>query len=283
MPDYRAHNRVGIYVDAANLARNGGYGMRYDVLREFACRGNADPVRLNAYVTFDADRAEHDASYRQGQYDFYSLLRDFGYKVIQKNVKWYTDESGNRFGKANADLDMAVDALLQSENLDRVLLATGDGDFIRVVQALQNKGCRVEIVSFENVSAELRREADIFMSGYLIPNLLPTAASRGAPFWGDIGSRVRGVCYTHTGKGYGFLRYMKIIALDLWRTDSRQANSPYETVFFHDSQMPEEVHSGELPSRNIILEFELARAEGRESGVQATNMQLVSPRRRIAV
>lgn len=270
-------------MDAANLGRNGGYGMRYDVLREFACRGNADPVRLNAYVTFDAERAEQDTPYKQGQFDFYSLLRDFGYKVIQKNVKWYTDEGGNRFGKANADLDMAVDALLQSENLDRVMLATGDGDFIRVVQALQNKGCRVEIVSFENVSAELRREADIFMSGFLIPNLLPSSSARGTPPWGEFGSRVRGVCYTHTGKGYGFLRYMKTIAPELWRIDSRQANSPYESVFFHDSHIPEEVHPGELPSRNIILEFELARAEGRESGVQAINMQLVSPRRRISV
>ncbi|MGA7875285.1 MAG: NYN domain-containing protein, partial [Desulfoferrobacter sp.] len=187
MSESRPSAKVGVYVDAANLARNGGYGMRYDVLREFACRGNADPVRLNAYVTFDAERAEQDTTYKQGQFDFYSLLRDFGFKVIQKNVKWYTDESGNRFGKANADLDMAVDALLQSENLDRVLLATGDGDFIRVVQALQNKGCRVEIVSFENVSAELRREADIFMSGYLIPNLLPSLSYRGAPTWGEMG------------------------------------------------------------------------------------------------
>jgi uncharacterized LabA/DUF88 family protein len=280
MSDWRTSNKVGIYVDAANLARNGGYGMRYDVLREFACRGSAEPVRLNAYVTFDAERAEQDLAYKQGQYDFYSLLRDFGYKVIQKNVKWYSDEHGNRFGKANADLDMAVDALLQSENLDRVLLATGDGDFIRVVQALQNKGCRVEIVSFENVSAELRREADIFMSGYLIPNLLPISSQRGAPSWAEMGSRVRGVCYTHTGKGYGFLRYMKTIAPELWRIDSRQANSPYESVFFHDSQIPEEVHPSELPSRSIIFEFELAKAEGRESGVQAMNMQLVSPRRR---
>lgn len=281
MPELRATTRVGVYVDVANLARNGGYGMRYEVLREFACRGNAEPVRLNAYVSFDPERAEQDFTYRDGQYDFYSLLRDFGYKVIQKNVKWYTDESGTRFGKANADLDMAVDALLQSENLDRVLLATGDGDFVRVVQALQNKGCRVEIMAFENISAELRREADIFMSGYLIPNLLPLgSASRRGPAWGEVGSRVRGVCYSHPGRGYGFLRFMKTIAAELWRTDSRQANSPYESVFFHDSQIPDEIHAAELPSRSIIFEFELARTEGKDSRIQAINMQLVSPRRR---
>jgi uncharacterized LabA/DUF88 family protein len=280
MSSHRPHARVGVYIDVANMTRNGGYGMRYEVLREFACRGHAEPVRLNAYVSFDADRSEADPAYREGQHGFYSLLRDFGYKVIQKNVKWYTDESGNRFGKANADLDLAVDALLQSDNIDRILLCTGDGDFVQVVRALQNKGCRVEVVAFENVSADLRREADLFMSGYLVPNLLPTNAPRGGPAWGELGSRVRGVCYNHTGKGYGFLRFMKTIAPELWRIDPRQPDSPYESVFFHNSNLPGDVRLDDLPSRSMIFEFELARAEGRDSGMQAVNMQLISPRRR---
>lgn len=279
MPMNHSTTRVGVYVDIANLNRNGGYGMRYDVLRDYACRDGAEPVRLNCYVGYDADRAEHDPIYRDGQIGFYSLLRDFGYKVIEKNIRWYTDETGRSFGKANADLDLAVDALLQSENLDRVLLATGDGDFVRVVRALQNKGCRVETLAFENVSAELRREADLFMPGYLVPNLLPTSTARTGPGWGEIGSRVRGVCYTHTGKGYGFLRFMKQISADLWKVDPRQTDSPYESVFFHDSRLPETVHYTELPRRNIVFEFELAPAEGRDNGFQAINMQVVSPRR----
>jgi uncharacterized LabA/DUF88 family protein len=271
--------RVGVYVDVANLTRNGGYGMRYDVLREFACRGNAEPIRLNVYVGFDAERAEQDSVYRDAQFGFFSILRDFGYKVIQKTVKWYVDESGNRFGKANSDLDLAVDMLLQSENIDRVLLATGDGDFVQVVRALQNRGCRVEVVAFENVSTDLRREADMFMSGYLVPNLLPTTVDRGGPPWGEIGSRVRGVCYSHTDRGFGFLRFLRTIDLPLWKTDTRQPDSPYASVFMHDSQLPPEVHPGRLPSRDIILEFELASAEGREAGLQAVDIQLVTPRR----
>ncbi|MFW6221057.1 MAG: NYN domain-containing protein [Fibrobacterota bacterium] len=270
--------RVGVYVDAANLARNGGFGVRYDVLREFACHGHAEPIRLNVYVSFDAERARHDTAYRDGQNGFYSLLRDLGYKVIQKNVKWYIDENGNRFGKANADLDMAVDALLQSENLDRVLLATGDGDFVRVVQALQNKGCRVETLAFENVSSDLRREADTYISGYLVPNLLPTQSAKGNGVWGEIGSRVRGICYNHTGKGYGFLRFIKVIKQGLWRIDSRQEESPYESVFFHDSQLPEGISPADLPSRQLVFEFDLLQGEGRSHGLQAQNMQMVSPK-----
>lgn len=80
--------------------------------------------------------AETNTVYRDKARAYQSALREIGYKVIEKRVKWFQDEAGNRYGKANADLDMAVDAvLLQSENLDRVLLVTGDGDFVQVVRA----------------------------------------------------------------------------------------------------------------------------------------------------
>ena len=74
---------------------------------------------------------------------YLSILRSFGYKVITKAIKWFEDENGTRYGKANADLDMAVDILTQSQNLDKVYLLTGDGDFTRVVQAVQNMGAEL--------------------------------------------------------------------------------------------------------------------------------------------
>jgi uncharacterized LabA/DUF88 family protein len=254
--------RVGLYVDVANLTLNGGRGMRYDVLREFACRGSADSIRLNAYVAFDADRAATDPAYRASQEGFHSALRDFGFKVIRKTVKWYTDESG-RHPKANVDLDMAVDALLQSENIDRVLLATGDGDFVQVVRALQNRGCRVEILAFDNVSRELREEADLFMSGYLVPGLLPIPRGRDCPAWGAVGSFARGVCHSHDlERRYGFIRYLYGFDTgDLWKTDARLPGSPYKTIFFHDSELPDGVRPADLPSREIVLEFQIAEGE----------------------
>lgn len=258
MSVYESNAKIGVYVDVQNMVRNGGYGMQYDVLREFACRDAAEPIRLNAYVAFDAERAREDRIYRQRTFGYYSVLREFGFKVIQKDIRWYTDEAGNRYGKANSDLDMAVDALLQSEHLDRVLLATGDGDFVQVVRALQNRGCRVEVIGFDNVSSSLRREADLFMSGYLIPNLLPERSNGNLPPWGKIGSRVRGYCYHHDdNKGFGFMRYMGKVAPGLWLTDTRHPNSPYRTAFFHDSQLPQSFDVNELPSRQIIFEFNL--------------------------
>ncbi len=263
MPLHQSSSKVGVYVDAANIYYNGGQRMQYDVLREFACRDHGEPVRLNVYVTYDADRGQRDEGYHKGTTSFHSVLRDFGYKVIVKKIKWYHDESGNRYGKANADLDLAVDALLQSESLDRVLIASGDGDFVRVIQALQNKGCRVEVVALDNVSSQLRQEADMFLSGYLIPNLIPITnkAKEQPPAWGQIGSRVRGWCYWHNEQGYGFMRYLKKIAPGLWLTDARHPDSPHETAYFHDSNLPTGIRPSILPSRNYLFEFELAQSD----------------------
>jgi uncharacterized LabA/DUF88 family protein len=274
----RSLSRVGVFVDGTNIAMNGGYGMRYDVLREFAAREGGEVVRLNAYLSFDPERADRDDSYRSGQYNFQASLRDMGYKVIQKNVRWYTDDAGRRIGKANVDLEMAVDLLLQSERLDRILISTGDGDFVQVVRTIQNKGCRVEVVAFDNVSLNLRREADLFLSGYLIPNLLPDSSPPGETrAWGEPGSRVRGVCYSHTGKGYGFLRFLKTISTGIWITDTRHEESPFESVFFHDSQLPQGVSSLQLPSRQLIFEFELRESDnGDGTRLEAAELELVS-------
>ncbi|MBI5286460.1 MAG: NYN domain-containing protein [Deltaproteobacteria bacterium] len=269
-------SKVGVYVDAVNIQRNGGYGMRYDILREFACRDNGEPVRLNVYVAFDEERAQTDVDYKERTLDFYSALRDIGFKAIEKPVRWYTDESGIRFGKANADLDMAVDALLQSENLDRVLLVTGDGDFVQVVRALQNKGCRVEVVAFQNISLDLRREADMFISGYLIPNLLPVSSSgENKKAWGEVGSRVRGTCYNynHTKK-FGFMRFLNRIGPGLWITDARREDSPFKTVFAHETNFLGPINFNQLPSREFIFEFDLSQGE---KGLQATNTSLIYP------
>lgn len=274
MPDFhtRSDTRVGVYVDVANLSMNGGYHLQYGVLREFACRDGAAPVRLNAYVAHDLERARRDTIYRDRSAGFHSILRDFGYKVVVKEVHWYQNETG-RYAKANADLDLAVDVLTQAQNLDRVLIATGDGDFVRVVQALQNRGCRVEVVGLDNVSHDLRAEADLYLSGYLIPNLIPTQSEdeETSGDWGQVGSRVRGWCYWHNNT-YGFMRFLKNIAPNLWVTDARNPDSPYETAFFHDTNLPAVARSLALPSRSTVFEFTLEQAE---RGVQAVDITLV--------
>ena len=270
--------RVGVFIDVANIYMNGGQKMQYDILREFACRDGSEPVRLNAYVTYDSSRSEEDEDYRKGALNFHSALRDLGYKVIVKEIQWYYDDAGNRVPKANIDLDLAVDAMLQSERLDRVLIASGDGDFATVVKALQNKGMRVEVVGLENVSSRLKSEADVYLSGFLIPDLVPVTyqdRTDPPPPWGEPESRVRGWCYWHSEQGYGFFRYLKNISPELWITDTRHPESPYGTIFFHDSNLPPSVNPAHLPHRNYIFEFEIGKSD-RGSGVQAVEIDLVS-------
>ena len=175
----RSGLRSGVYVDVENTTRNGGRGLRFDVLRDFACRDGADALRLNAYLAYDDERARHDPYYRNNAMGFHFAMRSVGFKVIEKPVQWFTNEDGIRVSKANSDLDLAVDMLLQSAKLDRVVLVSGDGDFVQVVRALQNIGCRVELVAFQNVSYDLRCEADLFVSGFLIPG--PVAAAGAGP------------------------------------------------------------------------------------------------------
>ncbi|MGB2680506.1 MAG: NYN domain-containing protein, partial [Candidatus Competibacter sp.] len=148
---------------------------------------------------------------------------------------------------------------------------------VQVVRALQNKGCRVETLAFDNVSEELRRESDMFVSGYLVPGLLPTRGDDYfAPVWGSMGSRVRGYCYHHDdNKSFGFMRFLVKLSPFLWKTDSRDSESPYRTAFFHDSSLPEGFNVMKLPSRNHIFEFTLAEPNGKQP--VATDIILVHP------
>ncbi|HXU45213.1 MAG TPA: NYN domain-containing protein, partial [Thermoanaerobaculia bacterium] len=254
---------VGIYVDVENITRNGGFGMQYDVLREFACRDGADAVRINAYVRFDEERARRNDPTYAKVLEFHSRLRDIGYKVIEKPIRWQFDQvTGERYGKANADMDMAVDMLLQSERLDRVVLATGDGDFTKVIEALQYRGLRIEVVAFDNVAESLRNQADLFISGYLLPNLLLSAGQPERRHWNEEGARVRGVSYwADREKKYGFIRFLTTLNDNLWIYDSRRPGSPYGNSFFHISHLRDSTVFDRLPNREVILEFTLRRGE----------------------
>lgn len=268
--------RLGIFVDGAYVSVSGGHGLRYDVLREFAMRDGAEPVRMNLYVSYDVDRAADDAGYRRGQDNFCGVLRDFGYKVIQHHLEPAVDEAGTRYVRSGTELALATDILRQAVNLDRVLLVAGAPEFTDVARELQNRGCRVEVVGFDETPADLRSEADLYVPALLIPNLLPIPGQNDREAWGRVGGKARGMCYNHSGKGYGFLRYLQDVGPGIWITDSRHPDSPFETVFFHDSQLPRNVAFHELPNRSHIFEFELIESDRFEDDVQAIHLKLVN-------
>ena len=269
-----SHMRIGVFVDAENVRYNGGYQMRYDVLRRFAARDQGIIQRLNTYLAFDLERAREDPEYAKKSRAYQQMVRDFGWKITVKYVRRYTDDSGNVTTKANADLDMAVDAMLQAGKLDQVLLVTGDGDFLQVVNALQNTGCRVELIGFKNVSRQLQQEVDAYYSGYMIPDLLPISYEPRNE-WGKPGSCVRGVCTKwFPEKGYGFLRFMNQISSNLWITDPRDEGSPFTSVFCHANEVADEVTEDMLMNRETVLEFYLNESEQKDNGLVANNVRL---------
>lgn len=264
--------KVGIYVDAVNVTMNGGFGLRYDILRKFACRNDAAPARMNVYLALDGRRAKEDQSYRNKTARFSEVLRDFEYKVVEKPMQYYKDgETGEIITKSTVDMDMAVDMITQAEHLDKLVLLTSNGSYVSVVNAVQRQGVRVELVGFDNMSGKLKKESDLFISGYLVPGLLPIES----PYpWGKTGSRVRGVCYDFShNDGYGFLRYLVKLSENLWVTDSRFEESPYNTVFAHISQFEDNFDTSYLPSRELIFEFDLVE---NEKGLIAEDIVLVS-------
>ena len=272
--DITSSAKVGVFVDVSNVYLNGGQKMRFDVLRQYAnTRGMIQ--RLNAYVSYDADRARSDREYAERATGFHDVLRELGFHTTVQEVKWYYDpETEKRYGKANADMTMAVDLILQARNLDLVILVTGDGDFVKPMQAARDIGCRVEVIGFDSASQILRKEADAYISGYLIPELIP-ANRRDTP-WGTVGSTVRGICYYHQpDESYGFFSFLEKLSPLTWLTDPRNPDSPYKAVFFHDSTLPPEVNPRNLPSRRMIFEFEVDQSD---RGMNANNIRLAGSR-----
>ncbi len=246
--------KTGIYVDAENIRLCGGYGMRYDVLVDIANRGNSHMLRANCYLAENRERTKEDRDYRLKLYRYHNILRQCGFKVIKKYVKHFVDDEGILTTKANADMDLAIDALLQARNLDRIILLTGDGDFIRLVQALQNMGCRVDVIAFNNVSCELKEEADSFLSGFLVPGLLPIQ--------NDGGEWHRGFPINYNAeRGFGFMRYFSL------QDDGLRE----ESVFFHCSQSTVSSDSMFLDSDNIF-EFKVVAKHEDNDKTEARNI-----------
>jgi uncharacterized LabA/DUF88 family protein len=249
--------KTGIYVDAENIRLSGGYGMRYDVLVELANSDNSVLLRANSYLAEDRSRTKDDDEYRQKLYRYHNIIRQCGFKVIKKFVKHFVDDEGILTTKANADMDLAIDALLQARNLDRIILLTGDGDFIRLVLALQNMGCRVEVIGFNNVSTELKETADSYLSGFLIPGLLPMPP--------DGPGRLRGMPVNYNpDRGFGFLRYYTL----------NDGGLRAETVFFHCSKSTVAHDAVFLDAANIF-EFSIVQNPENNNRTEATDISLL--------
>ncbi|MFH1999063.1 MAG: NYN domain-containing protein [Planctomycetota bacterium] len=248
--------KTGIYVDAENVRLCGGYGMRYDVLNRYASLSPSVVLRANSYVVEDSERTQKEDDYRRKLYRYHDILRSCGFKLIKKYVQRYVDAEGEVTIKANADMDLAIDALQQSRNLDRIVLISGDGDYQRLIQALQNKGCRVEVIGFQFVSSKLKKEADFYLSGFLLPGLMPIE---------DGPDKVRGYPINYRSeKGYGFMRTLEMGDNGLKEKE----------IFFHRSQLVEDYPVSVLSYSSSVFEFSVVPSTVKDGEFMAGNIKL---------
>ncbi len=174
--------RVALFIDGANLfaaARALGFDIDYKkLLQLLSSEGRF--VRAFYYTAIVEDQE-------------YSSLRPLidwldynGYTMVTKRTKEYTDAMGRRRIRGNMDIELAIDMLEMAERLDHVVLFSGDGDFRRLVEAVQRKGVRVTVISTVHsspsmVAGELRRQADVFIDLQDIANKIARSHSERPP------------------------------------------------------------------------------------------------------
>ena len=156
--------RIGLFIDGSNLyaaARALGFDIDYKRLLElFSAQANL--IRAFYYTALIEDQ----------EYSPIRPLVDWldynGYTMVTKPTKEFTDASGRRKIKGNMDIELAIDVMEMAPHLDHAVIFSGDGDFRRLVEAIQRKGVRVTVVSTVRsappmVADELRRQADHFV------------------------------------------------------------------------------------------------------------------------
>ncbi|WP_316976418.1 LabA-like NYN domain-containing protein [Shumkonia mesophila] len=163
--NFYPHERLGLFIDGSNLyaaARALGFDIDYRRLLELFAT-EATLIRAFYYTALLEDQ---DYSPIRPLVDW---LDYNGYTMVTKPTKEFTDAvTGRRKIKGNMDIELAVDVMEMSEHLDHVVLFSGDGDFRRLVEAIQRRGVRVTVVSTIRsqppmVADELRRQADFFL------------------------------------------------------------------------------------------------------------------------
>jgi len=145
--------RIAIFVDSQNLYYSARMGyaakVNYEKLHKLITE-NRNLIKAYAYIVQAPDGDVKP---------FATSLERIGYIVKVKDVRTRSDGSA----KANWDMGMALDILGILDRVDTIILASGDGDFVPLVDFIKTKNKRVEIFAFaENTAYDLKEKADKF-------------------------------------------------------------------------------------------------------------------------
>jgi uncharacterized LabA/DUF88 family protein len=151
----RPNHRVGVFVDMQNLYHSAKnlYNARVNFaeLMKLAVQ-DRQVVRALVYVVKGGESAEEQK--------FFDALEKSGLELKMKDLQVFAGGAK----KADWDVGMAVDVIAMAKQLDVVVLVTGDGDFVPLVDYLQHNGLIVEAVSFgRSTSLKLKEIVNNFV------------------------------------------------------------------------------------------------------------------------
>lgn len=163
LPFY-GEDKVAIFIDGSNLYA-AARSLEFDIDYRKLLRWGGTCGRLVRAFYYTALVEDTDYSPIRPLVDW---LDYNGYTMVTKPTKEFVDAQGRRKIKGNMDIELAIDVMEMAEHVDHIILFSGDGDFKRLVEAVQRKGVRVTVVSTINssppmVADELRRQADYFL------------------------------------------------------------------------------------------------------------------------
>ncbi len=146
--------RVGVFIDTQNLYHSAKHlykaRVNFGAILDEAVSGRI-LVRAIAYVI------KTEGGEEKG---FFDALTKIGIETKVKDLQIFADGAK----KADWDVGIAIDAVKLAPKLDTVILVTGDGDFVPLIEYLDmNEGCQVEVISFgKSSSAKLKEAAHAF-------------------------------------------------------------------------------------------------------------------------
>ena len=166
-------DKIALFIDGANLY-SAAKGLNFDIdykklLDEFRKRGIL--IRAYYYTTLVEDQ---DYSPIRPLVDW---LDYNGFAVVTKSAREFTDANGRKRIRGDMDIEIAVDMMEMSVKADHLVLFSGDGDFRRLIESVQQRGVRVTVVSTVKsqppmASDDLRRQADSFVDLADLSNII---------------------------------------------------------------------------------------------------------------
>ena len=146
--------RVAIFIDTQNLYHSAKnlYKAKVNFAQVVeAALGDRKLIRAISYVV-NTESGE--------ELPFFEALEKVGIEIKTKDLQIF-------FGgakKADWDVGMAIDAIKHAQKVDAIILATGDGDFVPLVEYVKSQGCQVEGITFgRSASSRFREVVDDFI------------------------------------------------------------------------------------------------------------------------